>query len=133
MLGSSQGTSGDGLSLDETDLEVYQAYVQYLAPIAEGVTVKFGKFGTTIGTEVAPTIYNWNITRGNVYNLFEPITHVGIIANMPFAEYFDVSLGYVNENYLPASPQEVVGPTNISGITANWSSMVIERTGATCP
>lgn len=42
-------------------------------------------------------------------------------------------LGYVNENYLPASPQEVVGPTNISGITANWSSMVIERTGATCP
>jgi hypothetical protein len=98
VLGSSQGTASDGLSLDETDLEVYQAYVQYLAPIAEGVTFKFGKFGTTIGTEVAPTIYNWNITRGNVYNLFEPITHVGIIANMPFAEYFDVSLGYVNED-----------------------------------
>ena len=35
VLGNSQGTADDGLSLDETDLEVYQAYVQYLAPIAE--------------------------------------------------------------------------------------------------
>jgi hypothetical protein len=43
-----------------------------------------------MGTEVAPTIYNWNITRSNVYNLLQPITQVGIVANMPFAEKFDV-------------------------------------------
>ena len=99
VLGASPGAStDDGFNLDETDLAVYQAYVQYLAPIGEGVTFKFGQFGTLIGTEVAPTIYNWNITRSNVYNLLEPITQVGIVANMPFAEKFDVSLGVVNED-----------------------------------
>ncbi len=91
-------TASDGSSLDESDLEVYQAYVQYLAPIGEGMTFKFGKFGTPIGAEVAPTVYNWNITRGNVYNLLEPITHVGLLANLPLGAGFDASLGYVNED-----------------------------------
>ena len=53
--------------------------MQYLAPIGDGVTFKVGKFATPIGNEVAQTVYNWNITRGNVYNLLEPIDHIGII------------------------------------------------------
>ena len=40
-----------------------------------------GKFGTLIGYEVAQTVYNQNITRGSVYNLLEPIDHIGILAS----------------------------------------------------
>jgi hypothetical protein len=95
--------SEDGISGSQDDLQIYQAYAQYLAPIgSEGVTFKFGKFATLFGAEVAPTIYNWNVSRGNVYNLLQPITHVGILATMPFAEGFDASLGYVNEDVTAA-------------------------------
>ena len=46
---------------------IEQGYVQYLAPIGDGLTLKAGKFSTPIGYEVAGTIYNQNITRGNVW------------------------------------------------------------------
>lgn len=87
--------SGDGFS--GNDLELYQGYVQYLAPIGEGVHLKFGKFATVIGAEVAQSPYNFNITRGNVYNLFQPITHTGILGSTDIAEGVSLSLGFVNE------------------------------------
>jgi len=87
--------AGDGLS--GNDFELYQAYVQYLAPIGPGVHVQFGKFGTLIGAEVAGTRDNFNITRGHVYNLFQPITHTGILASTEPWEGGSFSLGFVNE------------------------------------
>lgn len=86
--------AGDGLS--GNDLEVYQGYVQYLAPLGEGTTFKFGKFATLIGAEVVQAPLNFNISRGQVYNLFQPITHSGILASSSLAGV-DVSLGVVNE------------------------------------
>lgn len=97
VLGDSSGTLDDGSSLDETDMEIYQAYAQYLAPIGEGVTFKFGKVATYIGAEVAPTVYNLNVTRGNVYNVLQPINLVGLLAETKLGEYVDVGLGVVNE------------------------------------
>jgi hypothetical protein len=84
---------------DNSDTGIYldQAYIQYLAPVGNGVTFKFGKFNTLIGTEVAQTVYNWNITRGDVYNLLEPIDHIGILASYAFGDTgFDAAIGGVN-------------------------------------
>lgn len=87
--------AGDGLS--GNDFELYQGYVQYLAPIGEeGVAFQFGKFATVIGAEVAQSPYNFNITRGHVYNLFQPITHTGLLARTSLSG-FDLALGVVNE------------------------------------
>ena len=86
--------AGDGFS--GNDFELYQAYIQYLAPIGEGVEFKFGKFATLLGAEVVQSPDNFNITRGHVYNLFQPITHSGILASTAVAG-LDVSLGVVNE------------------------------------
>ena len=60
------------------------------------MNVKFGKFGTLIGAEVAQTVYNFNITRGNLYNLFQPITHVGVLASTEIGG-FSLSVGGANE------------------------------------
>jgi hypothetical protein len=95
LSGGNTSTSGG-----EEDFHVYQAYVQYLAPLGEGVTFKFGKFGTLIGAE---TVHdnpdaNFNISRSNVYNLLQPITHTGILASMNLTEDIDFSAGVVNEN-----------------------------------
>ena len=62
---------------DDSSIYIHQGYVQYLAPIGDGLTFKAGKFATPIGYEVAGTIYNYQITRGNVWNLLEPIDHIG--------------------------------------------------------
>ena len=86
--------AGDGFS--GNDFELYQAYIQYLAPVGEGVTFQFGKFATLIGAEVVQAPDNFNITRGHVYNLFQPITHTGILASTSVAG-LDVNVGFVNE------------------------------------
>ena len=83
------GVAGD-------DFNLYQAYVQYMAPIGNGVTFQFGKFGTLIGAEVMASPYNFNISRGNVYNLFQPITHTGILASTEIAG-LSLAIGGVNE------------------------------------
>lgn len=89
--------NADGFSGSDEDFELYQGYVQYLAPIGNGVHLKAGKFATVIGAEVAPTQYNYNITRGHVYNLFQPITHTGILASTNWGEGFSTAIGLVNE------------------------------------
>jgi hypothetical protein len=89
---------------DDTGLYILQGYVQYLAPIGDGLTFKMGKFGTPIGNEYAQAIYNWNITHSSVFNLLEPLDHIGIMAEYAFGDTgFDVAAGAVN-GFLPDSP-----------------------------
>ncbi len=63
------------------NLYVGQAYAQYLAetPLGE-VRFQAGKFFTPIGAEVAQATGNPHISRSNVYNLMQPIDHVGLAA-----------------------------------------------------
>ena len=91
-------------NLDDSALYIHQGYVQYLAPIGDGVTFKAGKFGDWFGNEEAGTIYNQNITRGNVWTLLEPIDHIGVSAGYAFGDTgFDVRGGVVN-GYRPNDP-----------------------------
>ena len=86
-----------GQSGSFAEFHMYQAYIEYLAPIGpNGVTVQAGKMGTWIGAEVAPTVDNFNITRGNVYTLFQPITNVGIRAETELGGGVSVGAGLVN-------------------------------------
>jgi hypothetical protein len=79
---------------------VHQAYVQYLAPITgNGILVKAGKFATLAGAEVAQTTANFNITRGNVYTLLQPIDHVGVLLSTDIGETgFSTSFGVMNND-----------------------------------
>jgi Putative beta-barrel porin-2, OmpL-like. bbp2 len=82
---------------DDSGFYVFDGYVQYLAPIGDGVTFKAGRFGTTIGSEYANDALNWNITQGSVYNLLEPLDHIGVTAEYAFGDSgFDAKLGAVN-------------------------------------
>jgi hypothetical protein len=85
----SMAGGGDAAS----DFILYRAYVQYLTPI--GLRIRAGKFATLLGAEVAETIYNFNITRGNVYNLLQPISHYGVIVDGSSGP-FSYALGAVN-------------------------------------
>jgi hypothetical protein len=85
---------------DDTSFYLHQGYVQYMAPIGDGLTFKAGKFATPIGVEVGQTVYNWNITRGNVWNLLEPIDHIGVTAGYALGDTgLDFMVGGVNGFY----------------------------------
>ena len=89
---------------DNTGFYIYEGFVQYLAPIGDGLTFKAGQFQTTIGSEYPNDALNYNITQGNVYNLLEPLNHVGVMGEYTFGDSgFDVKVAGVN-GFLPDSP-----------------------------
>ena len=116
------GPNNRNTNRDDSSIYVHQGYVQYLAPIGDGITFKAGKFATPFGYEVAGTVYNQNITRGNVWTLLEPIDHIGVSAGYTFGDTgFDVLAGVVN-GYTPNDPdnnesKSVIGHIGWAGET----------------
>lgn len=95
-FGKSAKLLPDGNAADGgNSLYIPQAYIQYQTPW--GPTLKAGKFGTLIGYEVAQTVYNDQVSRGLVYNLLQPIDHVGLLLEGQFGESgFGWAAGIVN-------------------------------------
>jgi hypothetical protein len=78
-----------------SEVYVAQAYVEYLAPIGEGSNVTFGKFEAITGVESLDNTKNFHITHSNMYNLLQPIDHMGVMASTK-AGPVELIFGYVN-------------------------------------
>jgi hypothetical protein len=103
-----QGSPAFGrANFDSTsDYYVHQAYVNWLAPVGEGVEFTFGKFATPIGAEVADASKNWNVTRGNLYNLLQPIDHLGLMTSTDIGP-ITLAAAIVNQGNLTTSSPDV--------------------------
>lgn len=102
FFGGNSNFLGTGIFNNNTSqVYVSQAYIQYLAPITEnGILVKAGKFATIVGAEVAQSTGNFNITRGNVYSILQPVDHVGVISSTDFGDTgFSGQFGVVNDGF----------------------------------
>jgi hypothetical protein len=89
-------TSSRRMSRDSTsDYVIDQAYVEYLAPIGN-VNLKLGKFATPVGAEVVRQWANFNITRGIVYSMMQPVNHLGLIGTVPVGDMVELGAGIVN-------------------------------------
>ena len=62
---------------------VQQAYVSYLVPAGQGLTVDFGKFVTPHGAELIESHTNYNYSRGLLFTLAIPFYHTGVRAVYP--------------------------------------------------
>ncbi|MBW2290000.1 MAG: porin [Deltaproteobacteria bacterium] len=66
---------------------VSQAYIQYLIPFtSNGITMKAGRFNTIVGAEVAQTTANFNITRGMLFSVMQPVDHLGLLFDTEWGE-----------------------------------------------
>jgi hypothetical protein len=75
---------------------LYTANVSYLAPITDaGIEITAGRFATAIGAERPGAPYNFNITRGLVWNM-QPINHTGVKAASTYDNGLDWMLGVSN-------------------------------------
>lgn len=68
--------SSRGLRSDVVD--PYQAYLQFLAPVGNGINVYGGRFVTLAGYEVVEAKDNPNITRSILFGFAIPFTHTGV-------------------------------------------------------
>ena len=68
----------------ETVKHIQQAYVSYVAPIGNGLTIDFGKFVTPNGAEVIETKDNFNYSRSFLFSYAIPYYHTGLRAKYSF-------------------------------------------------
>lgn len=73
-----------------------QAYVQFRAPVGNGLDFKVGKFVTLLGYEVIESPANLNFSRGLLFTYAIPLVHTGALASYKFNDTVDMQLGIVN-------------------------------------
>jgi hypothetical protein len=76
--------------------DLAEAYVSYLVPVGEGLTLKAGKWATPIGYEVYENPKNLNFSRSFLYTLGTPYFHTGLLATYPITKWFSVTAGFTN-------------------------------------
>jgi hypothetical protein len=74
---------------------IFQAYGTYVIPVARGITVDFGKWGSSLGIEGNYTKDQINYSRSYWFN-FLPFYHMGARVSAPLADKFSVNYWLVN-------------------------------------
>ena len=74
---------------------IFQAYGTYIVPLGKGLTVDFGKWGSSLGIEGNYTKDQINYSRSYYYN-FLPFYHMGVRANYSVNERFTLTYWLVN-------------------------------------
>ncbi|MCZ7644322.1 MAG: porin [Planctomycetota bacterium] len=57
---------------------IKEGYIDYIAPVGNGINFRFGRFVTDHGFEVIESHNNWNATRSFNFGLAIPFTHTGV-------------------------------------------------------
>jgi hypothetical protein len=96
----SAGTGADGglpaaPSTVAYNVEVQEAFLTYKCPMTN-IMFKAGKFVTFQGIEVIEAKDNYNISRGFLFSLAEPYTHVGALVGYALPKYVDFWIGATN-------------------------------------
>jgi Putative beta-barrel porin-2, OmpL-like. bbp2 len=86
----------DVFPFDDTDkFDVQEAYLSVRLPLGSGLTVKGGKFVTLLGYEVIESPSNLNASRGLLFTLAIPLTHVGGLFSYGVTDWLSVTAGPV--------------------------------------
>lgn len=86
--------TGGNTGSDEFDFQ--EAYVQYIAPIENGVTFQAGRMNTLIGYEVIESPLNPNFSRSFLFGMGEPFTVTGFRASYDFSDSVSFAASAIN-------------------------------------
>src|ERR1700730_806617 len=74
---------------------IFQEYGTYIVPVGKGLSVDFGKWGSSLGIEGNYTKDQMNYSRSYYYD-FLPFYHMGVRANYPINSRFSLTYWIVN-------------------------------------
>ena len=108
--------------------DLAEAYLSYLVPVGEGLTLKAGKWATLIGYEVYESPKNLNFSRSFLYTLGTPYFHTGLLATYPVTKWFSVTAGFTNgwdnadnnNGHLRPTGNFAFTPTEKLSATVSW-------------
>ncbi|MBI3272470.1 MAG: porin [Planctomycetes bacterium] len=81
---------------DGDNFELQQAYVTWVAPVGDGLTLTLGKFVSLHGAEVIESADDMNTSRSFLFGFAEPATHTGFLASYTFFKQVCLIAGVVN-------------------------------------
>jgi hypothetical protein len=119
ILGDDAATVGGQNFGGSDSLFLEQAYVQFRAPVGNGLDIKVGKFVTTLGYEVIERPVNLNITYGDLFQNAIPLWHVGALASYEFSDVVNAKFGVVNGAQIDAFNQSNSDPAFLAGLGLN--------------
>ncbi len=93
-VGEDAKFTGGNTGEDEFDFQ--EAYVQYIAPLGNGVTFQAGRMNTLIGYEVIESPLNPNFSRSFLFGMGEPFTVTGLRASYDFSDYASFAVSAIN-------------------------------------
>lgn len=76
--------------------DVQEAYLQYVAPIGNGLNVQLGQFNALVGYEVVESPYNPNYSRSWLFGLGQPFTTRGGRVSYDFMKQISLSVGAIS-------------------------------------
>ncbi len=85
-------TGGSGAD----DFDFQEAYVQFIAPIGNGLTIQGGRMNTLIGYEVIESYLNPNFSRSFMFGMGEPFTVTGLRGSYDFNDYVSFAASVIN-------------------------------------
>ena len=103
---------------------IFQVYGTYIIPVGKGVTVDFGKWGSSLGIEGNYSKDQINYSRAYWFN-FLPFYHMGMRASIPVNDKFTINYWVVNgTNQVEATngfKDELFGFTATPVKTVSWT------------
>jgi hypothetical protein len=83
---------------DGEDIDLRQAFVSYVVPVGNGLTVDFGKYITHFGLEVIEGWpgFNDNYSHSYDFSFAIPFTHTGLRLSTPLSDKFSLMLMAAN-------------------------------------
>ncbi|HEO64256.1 MAG TPA: porin, partial [Spirochaetes bacterium] len=85
-----------GLGLTNEPFDLTQGYLEYLAPVGNGLKFTLGKFATFIGGEVIEAKDNAMYSRSILFFYAIPFTHTGLKMDYSFSDAFSLGIYVVN-------------------------------------
>jgi len=94
-VGYNLAVGNNGLTSNNSDFGIKQAYVDLVMPVGSGLDFKVGTFNTIVGYEVFESYQNSQFSRSFGWQL-EPTQHTGLLMSYNFTEAFSFSGGIAN-------------------------------------
>ena len=95
-LNAGEDAKFTGGNTGEDEFDFQEAYVQYIAPIENGVTFQAGRMNTLIGYEVIESPLNPNFSRSFLFGIGEPFTVTGFRASYDFSDSVSFAASAIN-------------------------------------
>lgn len=109
--------AGSSATDGASDIYLHQAFVQFRAPLGNGVDFKVGKFGTPVGYEVIERPANLNISYGLLWFNAQPLSHTGILASYNLNDQVSFEAGVANSDWNSADSTSINGTEGTSNVS----------------